>query len=66
MTPDEFKSARIALFGAKRAGRVACAKALKVDAVTVWRWENGGRKENGVADVPGPVEVAMGLLKAKP
>jgi DNA-binding transcriptional regulator YiaG len=50
MTPDEFKTARLA---AGLATQESVAEALEVDRRTVGRWERGD------VPIPGPVKVAL-------
>ena len=56
MTPTELRAAGEALYGAR--WQTALARALRVDARTVRKWAAGDRA------IPGPAEVAIGLLLA--
>lgn len=57
MTPDEFKAARLA---AGLPTQQAAADALESDIRTVKRWEYGERP------IPGPVRVALRLMRRLP
>jgi len=52
MTPAEFQTALIALYG-ERGWQSAAASALGVDRVTIWRWCSGS------APLPGPAVAAV-------